>query len=239
MRRYRDRSRASFTGTIAEAPSLPFEYDAKTYWFNFLNTTDNTVNTTGDDTFSEVFDQGLNAAKVYNITKDFQPLVDTNGALSYSNASRSLSSDTITGFANGNNGVYIAGNIYVNSADFYLFENGKVGLRFPSNRQLGFTHSYDEGGSNWAFRGPALAFSTWHTVEMLLNYDDDTCVFWYNGVEQSLAYNAGKTYSPSSSDRNINIRFGDGIMQQVVYIDQVPTDSIRESISEYMNGVRP
>lgn len=227
--------------------SLPFSYTAQdTYWFDGT-WTGNTYNEVGDDTVAVVPDRVSNKGQLRNITKDYQLLKDTNGLLSLVGDARSLSWDDgdVAGFANGHNGCYIAANIYAGAADYYIFSNGKFSLYVPSNRQVGFKHAFDGGGSNWAFRAPAISFSTWYTIELLFDYDNDTATFWYNGVQQSLAYNAGEEYSPSSTDEGSSIiggvGSGEGVTQHVIYHDDlIATDSdIRTSVSAYLNSVRP
>jgi len=230
-------------GRRGEGSSLPFSFTAQdTYWFDGT-WSGNTVNEVGDDTIAAAPDRVSGKGTLVNITKDYQLLENANGFEGQAGDSRGLGWEDgdVSGFANGHNGCYIAANIYPISTDYYIFGNGRFSLYVPSNREVGFKHTFDGGGFNWALRAPAISLSAWRTIEILMDYDNDTATFWYNGVEQSLAYDAGEAYSPSSTDQNASLVCGEGITQQVIYHDElIATDSdIRTSISSYLNSVRP
>jgi hypothetical protein len=222
--------------------SVPFTYDSDTYWFDGT-WSGNRIDAVADDTIAVAHERISNKGQLSKTTKDYQLLYDANGfkGLSGDNRVNSWGAGDVSGFNNGNSGWYMAANIYVESSDYQIFSNGRASVYVPSNREIGFKHSYDGGGFDWALRCPAISYDTWYTIEILFNYSTDTMTCWYNGSSQSLAYSNAETFSPASSDQPAAISAGEGITQQVIYVDDlIASDSaIRETISTYLNEVRP
>lgn len=222
-----------------------FLYDAAhTYWFD-PDYSGNLVSTVADYTYAEIANRIRPTEKLVKYTKDYQLLVGDEGFKGLANDSRgnSWEAGDVAGFANGHDGCSIIANIYVESSDYFVFSNGRINLYFPSNRQLGFKHAYDGGGYDWAFRAPALNFDTWYTVAMVMDYTadggDGLATFYYNEVQQSLAYSNAETFSAASTDQGASLVCGEGQTKGVIYNDTLVSTEILNSQMAYLASIRP
>ena len=240
------------SGGGSSAPLAPFPYITdRTYWFKAASASI-TIDVLGDDTFA-VIPNLLGDGELIQQTKDYQLLYDASGfkGLHLDQRSNAWAAGSVVGFNNNPDAVYIACNLRVDTitSEFIIFNNGRFSLRVPTNRQVGFTHPYVEGGDSWAFRAPAITLGAWYTVEMYFDYTTDLCTFWYNGVAQTLAFDALKTYAPTATDKAATIDAGDGVMPELIYVDIQYGGSLtdaaafetlyRTGISTYINGERP
>lgn len=241
--------------------SIPFEYDSNTLWWDFTFS-GNTTETTGSDTYSFVPERIVGVHNLEQNVKDAQALVDANGAEFNDQTVREMYVDDLTGLTNATDGWYFAANINVESSVSQLFNIARNAsqvasrgeIQVPSNRQFGIKMSNNDSGTiNWVARGPALTLATWYTVEIQLDLNNPAVVtIWYNGVEQTLAFQnlSGITMTEFPSTDPIEIIAGnksvaspnesfDGVVQQMIFQNGVPSSAIRTSISNYLKGQKP
>lgn len=242
---------------IQEGFSL-FDYDENTFYANFLDA-NNTTETTGDDTLAVAPDLIVGTQKLIQQTKDYQPLVTANGINCNQDTARQMTFDDISGIANGTSGYYLEFNARFTTADSYIMSIARNastaasrGLIYVSgSRNFGIKGDENDGPSpNWLGYTSALTLNTWYTLGLQFNadgVDTNPVTIWVNGVEQTLAYDAGASFAPfpSTSPSEIilfndttNAKSWDGDIQDFIFHNAVPSAAMRSSMSTYLNSVR-
>lgn len=248
-------------GPVSAVPTpseIPFEHDAQTYWIDFISAS-NATETTGYTSTAAAIEQIAGVANLVQPTKDFQPLVQTDGVNFNKDTARQMQVENPSGITNGSDGWYIALNCRVDTSDSNILSIARNAnnvasrgqIYVPSNRQFGFKAADNDGGApNWIARGPAITLGQWYTLEMQWDLASDTVTIWYDGVVQTnaistvaLAMSAFPATDPSEMTVGnwsaSDIDSFDGEIQNLIFHDGVPSTAIRSSISTYLTGVRP
>jgi len=253
-------NRSSLEAGGGTPPSVPFSYDADTYWWDFSNS-GRDVDTLGDDTVSYVPEKITNEKWFEQLVKDTQPLALASDGVTFNkDVNRQMVLNNVGTISNGKDGFYFAANVKFETVDGYLFGIS----RNTSSTVLSRGAVYVTGSRNFALRavnndggttamvgsGPALTLNTWYTLEMRWKCNPNTLEIWHNGVLQTLASGPTGTFNAAFPSSNPNtISFGnsgsngtdsfDGPVKEAIFHDGVPNDTIRSSISAYLNSVRP
>lgn len=240
--------------------TVPFTYDTNTLWWDFTFS-GNTKETTGSDTFAFVPERIVGTHNLTQNTKDYQMLVSTDGGEFNKDTVRQMYIDDVTGLTNATTGWYVALNCTIETADSHILNIARNASSTPSRGQIYVTGSRnfgvkmddnDGGNPAWVGYSSALTLSQWYTLEMQVDISSGTAdlTIWIDGVEATLAYDANPTHvSPFPSTDPSEIIVGnystsdnasfDGEMQQMVFQNGVPTSDIRQSISDYLVGIKP
>ena len=244
--------------TNASVPVIPFLHDADTYWLDFTSD-ENVIEQTAFVSTAAAIEQIAGTLNFVQPTKDKQPLNQTNGVIFNDQTIRHLRAENRTGVTNGSNGWYLAVNCRTDSTNSDILNiarnanavSSRGRIYVPANRQFGFRAANNDGGNtSWIARGPAITLGQWYTLEVLWDIENDTATFWYDGVEQTLAFgtaavsmNAFPATDPSEivlgNETVTAVNSFDGEIQNVIFHDGVPSAQIRQSISTHLTGVRP
>lgn len=239
-------------------PSIPFTYDADTYWWD-MTYSGNDVETTGDDTVSYVPERIAGLNNFGQLVKAAQPLLVAEGVNFNLDTARQMILDNVGSISNGSDGWYLAVNLKADTGNCGIFAISRSSGSTASRAQIYITGSRNfalkaanNDGSSVSFvgYGPVLTYSVWYTLEMRWRCNPNTLEIWYNGVLQTLASGPTGTYNavfPATNPSEISIGnipstdvdSLDGTLQHVIFHDGVPSDSIRSSISTFLNAERP
>ena len=221
--------------------SAPFNYDADTYWWDFTST-ENTIDTVGDDTISYAPEQLAGLINLEQTTKDYQPLLDVNGS-DFGNASnRELLADTLTNVLNGATGVYIAGNARWDTANggvVFIDSSPDLQMYLSASRKLGIKLN-----GSWKIYSNSLTLGQWYSFEFLIDTVSDDITYWQDGVETTPQYEDASGLATFASSDPLEISVGhtvsslDGVLQNLIVYSGIPSTEIRSSISSYLSGVR-
>lgn len=244
---------------VVDAGFSLFDYDENSFYTDFLDA-GNTIETTGDDTLAVAPDLIVGTQKLVQQTKDYQPLVTANGINCNQDTARQMTFDDISGIANGTSGYYLELNAKFTTADSYIMSIARAastaasrGLIYVSgSRNFGIKADENDGGApNWLAYTSALTLDTWYTLGLQFNadgVDTNPVTIWVNGVEQTLAYDAGASFAPfpSTSPSEVilfndttNAKSWDGGISHFLFYNAVPSAAMRSSMSTYLNSVRP
>lgn len=238
--------------------SIPFLYDADTYWLDF-EYDQNIQETTGVTTVSKLIERITGETYLRQLVKDQQPLAVTNGVDFNKDSNRQMTINNTAGITNGSDGWYIALNCMVVSGDSNIMSIARNASSTASRGQIYVTGSRnfavkaannDGGTINFVGYGPAITLSQWYTLEMRWTCDPNTLEIWHDGVAQTLASGPTGTFNaafPATNPSEIcvgnfsstDLDSFDGTIQQIIFHDGVPSDAIRESISAYLIGEKP
>lgn len=221
--------------------TIPFEYDANTYWWSYI-LPGSIIETSGDDSFAFVPERIGGVKNLYNSTKDFQPLDVVNGADYQTSSTRQLFSEDFTGIVNGTTGFYLALNCKCDTGN-----NTLLNIVTPLGTVV---NTYVTSARNFALKylgtfvgyGPAITLGSWYTLEMEWTRNPNTLRVWHNGTLQTLSNGpTGSFTSNFAAEDATNFVFGtfNGEVQQAVFYNGVPNSTIRSSISSYLVGEKP
>lgn len=230
-------------------PSIPFIYDANTYFWDFI-ANDNVVDSLGAVTVSKIRERIADKASLQNYNKSLQPL-QISGGISFNQlTNRSLGFDSPPLITNGKNGWYFAAVITPTATNSYIMEISRATSTVGSRMQLYFSGSRkivlklgsgDSATLTTVFSSAQLTLGQKYAIEVLLDFDADTCTLWINGVQQAITVTGAPwTNFPSSNPQRITIGNSapgalsfDGIINNIVFQDGVPSSDIRSSISAF------
>lgn len=243
--------------------SIPFLYDADTYWWDFKSS-GNDIETFGDDTMSYAPERIANVKNALQLVKSDQPLVDANGINFYGTTAntRRLTLENVSGLANGKTGLYGAAIIKVDSVAQTpsIFSISKNGNASPSRLRFGVTgsrnitvQSANADGTTLTTVGYAaqVTLGQWYVVEFRWTRNPNTLEIWYNGVAQTLVSGPTGTFDTTftasdplvfaigNASTSTPTQAFDGAIKSAVFYNGVPSNAIRQSISDYLVSIKP
>lgn len=242
---------ATSSGVGPVAANIPFSFDSNTYFWDFA-ASDKTLDTNGTTTVTKVLERTGNKVALRQQNKSLQPLSVTNGVGFSSLTNRSLTFDTPPAITNGKNGWYFAATLTCTTANSYIMEISRAGtsgtiasrgqVYVSGSRNIVLKCAASDGGTLTAvFTGPQLTLGVTYAIEILWDFDADTCTLWINGVQQTLTV-TGAPWSNFPASNPFAVTIGnsfpgalsfDGVLNNIVFQDGVPSSGIRTSVSAF------
>jgi hypothetical protein len=237
-------------GGGSPAPTIPFSYDANSYFWDFA-ASDRTLDNNGVATVTKVLERTGNKVAVRQQNKSLQAIALSGGVGFSSLTNRFLTFDTPPTIANGKNGWYFAAVFTCTTANSYIMEISRnVSATIASRGQIYVSGSRNivlkaaasDGGTLAAvFTGPQLTLGAKYAIEILWDFDADACTLWINGVQQTLTV-TGAPWSNFPATNPAQVTIGnsgagalsfDGVLNNIVFQDGVPSSDIRTSVSAF------
>lgn len=241
------------TGVGPIAPNIPFTYDSSTYFWDFA-ANDNVVDSIATTTMSQVLERIGSKVKLVSTNKSLQPLVVTGGINFNQATDRQLIADYSVQqvpMTNGKSGWYFACVFTPTTGNGRLIEISRNASQIPSRGQLYISSARNivlkyvtADGSSVAivFTSVALTLLTKYAIEVQVDLTTATASLWINGVSQSVT-STGLTVANFPSTNPYQFTIGndaqvggvslDGIYNNAVFYDGVPSSTIRSSISAF------
>lgn len=235
-----------------KAPTtIPFTYDENTYWWDFA-AADNDIDYLSTPTLSGARERTSDKALAISSNKSYQPLRVAGGITFNQGTGRVLGMDMPPSITNGKNGLYLAfvftpatatnGSIMSISGASSTTAS-RMWVDFTGSRNIRLRYgAADSGTLATVFTSAAqLTLGQKYAIEILFDFDADTCTLWINGVNQNIVP-TGAPWSnfPSSNPREVLIGNNttgtlslDGVLNNIVFQDGVPSAGIRSSVSAF------
>lgn len=219
----------------------PFTNDSDTYWWDFTSA-DNTTDTVGDDTLSYVVEQIGGVVDLEQTTKNYQPLVVTDGVDFEASSSRQLDSASVAGMNDAATGIYLAVNAKWDSAN-----GGVIVINGTPDVQVYLTGSRLYGlklNGAWKMYSTARTLSQWYTLEIKIDTVADDITLWIDGVETTPQFENATglaTFGEITAIQEVGKTSSslDGTLQHIILQNSLISDAARQSISDYLVSVRP
>lgn len=238
------------SGVVSSSvPKSLFIYDADTYFWDFASL-ERIVDTTGTSTVSFIPDLIGNKASLSQGNKSLQPLAVTKGINFNQTTNRVLNFDRPATITNGKTGWYFAATITPTTGNSTIMQITRAASTAASRLYLDITSSRnvrlrygdnDNSSLTTIFTSSALTLGTKYAIEVLFDTVADTVTLWINGVNQNVTV-SGAPFSSFPSTNPLSVLIGnistgvtsfDGVMNNIVFQNGIPSSSIRNSVSAF------